>query len=342
MSYGAQPVAGSEADTLTRAIADGSVVDVRFPSWLTSEQGRRLCRALASPRQALRSFSFIRRPATDWPNDFPPDLLEFEVARALARVRTLKVLHVDVMDVDLACAGAILRSTSIEDLHLGDGVSAACAVVTANELRPNTSLRRLSIQNSRFGNSGAVAMAASLCFNTTLEELSLTECNVCEEGALALAGALCVSRSLLSLSLHGSQIGTAGVTAIARSLRADSSLTSLDVGLGITATGAEELAAAMECAPALASISFECEAADTVARVLAGALRGNRTLRHLAMGGDALGDGGVMALARAVSVNTTLETLEIWWVTASPAAVGQLQREWASTRDADGLKILNA
>jgi hypothetical protein len=150
-------------------------------------------------------------------------------------------------------------------------------------LRTNRYLSKLTLGSvearHKFGDAGGKALAGALKVNTTLTELNLDSCGL--KDITELADTFKVIRSLLVFSLKWNKLGDAGGKALAGALKVNATLTVLDLWM--------------------------CDLENITE--LVNALRVNRSLSKLDLGGNKFGDAGGKALAGALKVNTTLTEL---------------------------------
>lgn len=158
----------------------------------------------------------------------------------------------------------------------------------AKKLANNKKLKKLCLIKTKHTAKHAVLLAAALETNNVLESLELGELKILDEGVCALAAALRVNQSLTSLTLSMTGMGTTGVKELASALKTNQTLTHLSIGghfEGLTDTGFKSLG---------------------------GLLGSNQTsLTSLDVGNSHVGPSGIVALAKGLSTNTALTTLDL-------------------------------
>uniref|UniRef100_A0A7S1J7W3 F-box domain-containing protein n=1 Tax=Eutreptiella gymnastica TaxID=73025 RepID=A0A7S1J7W3_9EUGL len=153
-------------------------------------------------------------------------------------------------------------------------------------LEEPSTIQRLQLVDNRLGISGIKEIAEGIRVNNSMEDLNLGHCGIADRGARAVGAALEENSRLRGLNLAGNQITDDGVVALARGLISNSGLNALD----------------------LTGNHLTCLAAEVVAE----ALQVNGHLKALAMNGTGdIQDPGCIALAQALTVNNSLQSLSV-------------------------------
>lgn len=207
--------------------------------------------------------------------------------------------------------------------------------------RDDRHLTKLDLAGLNIGNSGAIALGASLATNTCLESLSLSynlisstgivpllntvnannvksldlmSNSIGDGGAQALGNMLSSRKAKLeNLSIRNNYIGPKGAIQLAHALRDNCSLEQLD--LGTNSIGNDGATAISELLHVNKTLQWLCLWSNNLdsegVRKIALSLRENTTLEVLYLGGNVIGNDGAMALAEMLRHNTTLKSLHI-------------------------------
>ena len=94
------------------------------------------------------------------------------------------------------------RSMFVPDCKIGD----TGAVMLAEILKHNNTLKHIVIKNNNIGDKGAIALADSLKYNTTVRFIDLSYNKIGEKGIVALATAIKQNTTLEFICLDGVDI----------------------------------------------------------------------------------------------------------------------------------------
>ncbi|XP_070709093.1 leucine-rich repeat-containing protein 34 [Pempheris klunzingeri] len=238
--------------------------------------------------------------------------------------------------------GSALRSLDLtfNDIHT-DG-----AEVLANSLQCNSTLLSLRLSGNKIGNRGAMHLARMLQVNTTLKELEVADCDLATQSVVALAIVLKSNKTLCSVDVSRPLLFShqeEWATHFSQMLAVNGSLVELHLGkMGLTDTGMERLTQGLWLNRSLRYLDLRCNRVtrDGV-RHLAAVLKQNPTLeivdlsanriedegavclseavawpgcalRELSVISNNIRTEGLLSLAQAMTVNTTLDHMYIW------------------------------
>ena len=194
----------------------------------------------------------------------------------------------------VALRGLLANATKMKQLNMINvGLDNSGMEILAEGLTYNASLTDgvLDLSENDIGDQGLQALAFSLASNTNLRELRLANNNIGDVGLETLADSLARNRALRVLSIaRNTAITVSGVRSVSRILRS---------------SGLEDL-----CLDGI-NFSYEYHGWNT----LADALSTNNSLVSLSLqcwwGDVSIGDDGLRALARGLSHNSHLKTLDL-------------------------------
>ncbi|KAM9337131.1 LOW QUALITY PROTEIN: leucine-rich repeat-containing protein 34 [Symphorus nematophorus] len=238
--------------------------------------------------------------------------------------------------------GSALRSL---DLRFND-IQADGAEVLAKSLQCNSSLRSLRLSGNKIMNRGAMQLASMLQVNGSLQELQLASCDLATQSVIAFAIVLKSNKTLRSVDIsrpllfsqqeewavHFSEmlavnsslvelhLGTMGMTdtgmeRLTDGLRLNNSLRYLDLRCNrVTRDGVRHLAEVLKQHPTLEIIDLssnriEDEGAVYLSEAVAWP---GCVLRELSVSRNNIRTEGLLSLAQAMKVNTTLNHIYIW------------------------------
>lgn len=245
----------------------------------------------------------------------------------------------DVAGVRRLARALVPRTARITELNLTEtSVEDAGAVLLAEALAVNTTLKTLSLIRAEIGAKGSAALARALetnhCLahlelsknildcdatsvmlgrNSHLETLGVNACGIDAVGAAVLSRGLASNATLQFLGLDRNAVGPDGARAIADAIRSHSSLARLnlwraeigDIGVAVMAN-----AVASNTSLHMVNLS-ECNLSDSGAGSLAKAIERNTTLTKLDVSYNAISDAGTAELAASLKVNLTLRVLDL-------------------------------
>uniref|UniRef100_A0A3Q2C7U4 NLR family, CARD domain containing 3 n=1 Tax=Cyprinodon variegatus TaxID=28743 RepID=A0A3Q2C7U4_CYPVA len=211
-------------------------------------------------------------------------------------------------------------------------VGAGGAKKIAEALKTNRTLTKLILCSNHLGDKGTVALAEALTFNHTLLSLQLQSNSISNKGMTALTKALRLNRGLVSLNLRENSIGVEGAKNMAhlhKKILHHHSLLSIIVFLFLGRSLLYVfLSSSMKCywwcweisnfRPSLVFVFpiFLCSLQEnTIGNegviYLAEALKVNTSLQTLCLQGVSAGTSGAVAMAEALMSNQTLQTLDL-------------------------------
>ena len=202
-----------------------------------------------------------------------------------------------------------LRVLKLSDSNIGGHGAASLAVA----LRENKSLTGLDLLGNTIGDHGAAGLATALRENKSLKELFLSYNNIGEHGATGLADALSENKSLTELNLSYNNIGERGAASLAGALRDNKSLTVLNLSdNAIGDHGATGLAGTLRENKSLTKLDLSLNSiGERGGASLASALRENKSLTELDLSRNIIGDHGATGLAGALRENKSLTELDL-------------------------------
>ena len=209
----------------------------------------------------------------------------------------------------------------------------------AQALCVNTSVKTLLFNNCLVYDEGAEALAEMLggngaessgTVNTTLEHFDLSWCRIGPVGAQYLAKTLCVNTSVKTLKLSGNPLGDEGAKELAKILGGNGAESSGTINTTlehvelswclIGPVGAQHLAQALCVNTSVKTLNLSINPLDDEgAKELAEMLGGNgaessgtvnTTLKHVYLSDCSIGPVGILHLAKALCVNTSVKTLK--------------------------------
>ncbi|XP_006637854.2 leucine-rich repeat-containing protein 34 isoform X1 [Lepisosteus oculatus] len=273
------------------------------------------------------------------------------LSKALAdnvSVRGLDLRYNSITDEGAAHLGVLLQeNASLRCLNLmGNDIEVSGAEFIAKALHRNETLKTLQMTGNKIGDKGGMHFAAMLQINSSLEELDLGDCDLDtqsliafaivlnhnknahvinlsrpllfsqqEETTVHMARMLKVNRHLRELHLGKHEMKDFGVERLCDALSFNSTLRYLDLRCNsITRDGAKCLAELLKQNTGLeildlASNRIEDDGAVYVSEALA---MYNNTLKALSIPSNNIGARGLVSLAKALKVNTTLSHIYIW------------------------------
>jgi Ran GTPase-activating protein (RanGAP) involved in mRNA processing and transport len=271
-----------------------------------------------------------------------------ELTAAFPRLPHLR--HLNLSCTDLGTAGfeviapLLPQLSSLESLSLASNRSHQQGVIAlARELPQLARLTQLDLSGNFLFQPGFEALAAAFPFLTALKKLELGFCVAGEEGFFAVAPHLPQLTALEHLDLRCNPCGTPGLQALAAVLPRMTRLMFLNVSvlnpllqqacdflsafrsydsplrvLNISGNLVDEPAAAHLAAMLMSPNGrltkidlLQCGLSNAGVDHLARALRVNTTLQSLGLGFNALDGHGIATLAAALCVNTALTSLDL-------------------------------
>ncbi|XP_078251527.1 NACHT, LRR and PYD domains-containing protein 3-like isoform X2 [Rhinoraja longicauda] len=261
--------------------------------------------------------------------------------------------------VKLVCAALRNPDCKIQTLGLATvGLTDSGAEDLASALSTNTSLTELELSDNRLGDSGVKLVSAALGNpDCKIQRLKLRTVGLTDSGAEDLVSALSTNPSLTELDLTWNNLGDSGVKPVSAALRnPDCKIQTLGLnGVGLTDSGAEDLASALSTNRSLTELDLsgnnlgdsgvkpvstalrnpDCKIqrlrlnnvglTDSGAEDLVSALRTNPSLTELHLGDNSLTDRSVPALRRLILTLPRLKRIRLSENTFSADGQNQLE-----------------
>ncbi|XP_072892029.1 ribonuclease inhibitor-like [Hemitrygon akajei] len=199
------------------------------------------------------------------------------------------------MEIGLTCSGA-------EDL--------------ASALSTNPSLTELDLSDNKLGDSGVKLVSAALRNpECKIQKLWLRKVGLTDSGAEDLASALSTNPSLTKLDLSDNKLGDSGVKLVSAALRnPECKIQKLWLWkVGLTDSGAEDLASALSTNPSLTVLDLSLnKLGDPGVKLVSAALRNPECkIQKLWLDNVGLTDSGAEDLVSALSTNPSLTKLDL-------------------------------
>ncbi|XP_072133414.1 uncharacterized protein [Mobula birostris] len=219
--------------------------------------------------------------------------------------------------VKLVSAALMKSRCKLQELGLRDvGLTDSGAGDLASALRTNPSLTELNLNDNLLGDSGVKLLSAALGNpECKLQKLQLDNIGLTDSGAKDLASALSTNPSLTELNLSVNKLGDSGVKLVSEALRNSKceiqKLWLRDVGL--TDSGAEDLASALRTNPSLTELNLGAnKLGDSGMKLVSAALRNTECkIQKLWLDNIGLTDSGAKDLVSALSTNPKLTELNL-------------------------------
>ncbi|KAM3860405.1 leucine-rich repeat-containing protein 34 [Diretmus argenteus] len=264
-------------------------------------------------------------------------------------VTGLDVRYNNVTDEGAGHLAALLQEENpvLSRLDLmGNGIQVNGAEALAKSLQCNRVLLSLRLTGNKIGNRGAMHLASMLQVNEALQELDLADCDQGTQSVIAFANALNSNRTLHSLnisrpllfshqdevavhmarmlvlnrSLRELHLGKMALTDTALDrlldgLRLNHSLRYLDLSCNrVTRDGAGLLAEVLKWNPTLEIVDLSSNRIEDDGAVHLSEAVGRRgcSLRALSVTRNNIGTVGLLSLAQAMKVSSTLTHIYIW------------------------------
>ncbi|XP_075996614.1 leucine-rich repeat-containing protein 34-like [Genypterus blacodes] len=291
------------------------------------------------------------------------------LAQSLRSRDQLTGLHLGynlITDKGVRHLAALMKESALSSLNLMyNQIQADGAQVLAESLQCNSSLLALSLSGNKLGNTGAMHIASALQVNNTLQEVQLADCDLGTQSVIAFTIALksntclhCVdiSRPLLFshqeewaehcglmlqvncslVELHLGKMGLSdsGLQRLTAGLQLNHSLRYLDLSCNLLSCDAAQLVAELLQQNAtlhildLSSNHIQDEGAENLSQALT---RPGCSLTELSVCRNSIGTDGLLSLAQAVKVNSTLTHMYIWGNQLEEEPVGLVFRELISS-----------
>ena len=204
----------------------------------------------------------------------------------------------------------VMEQQVVEDIAFQYDVTTEQLESIFQELRSNSTLRRLNIPHTRSPVDMAI-LPASLTVNNTLQDLTLS-CDLNDRALEQLSAGLRANGSVTKLKLD-CRITDTGAHHLATMLAVNATLQELDLSHGsITDNGVSHLSQALQHSSSVThlNLSYNEFITNTGAVALGGMLRVNKSLRELNLSGTSVGEEGATALMEGLQHNQVLN--ELW------------------------------
>ncbi|XP_072894458.1 NACHT, LRR and PYD domains-containing protein 3-like isoform X1 [Hemitrygon akajei] len=237
----------------------------------------------------------------------------------LHKCQELRLGENELGDSGVKLVSVALRNAEckIQKLWLWDvSLTYSGAEDLASALSTNTSLTELDMSENELGDSGVKLVSAALRnLECKIQTLEMIDVGLTDSGAEDLVSALSTNTSLMELNLSNNELGDSGVKLVSAALRNPEckiqKLGLIDVGL--TDSGAEDLASALSTNPLLTGLDLsENKLGDAGVKIVSVALRNPECkIQKLRLTHVSLTDSGTENLASALSANPSLTELNL-------------------------------
>ena len=183
----------------------------------------------------------------------------------------------------------------------------------AEQLKQNTTLKRLLLHNCDIATLSAESLAKGLVANQHMVELDISSNEVCDDGIQHLTHALKVNQGLKKVCLNSTGFTSHSAESLAVALATNIYLEELDIGHNALCNdGIQHLEHALKVNKGLKKLDLNhCHLTSQGAVSLANAISANEHLEELNISKNALCDDGIQHLAQALQVNQCLKVLYI-------------------------------
>ena len=171
---------------------------------------------------------------------------------------------------------------------------------------------------------------ALVCRNSRKLSVDLYHCGINDHSFGLMMGELSKqAEACLADALHGvtelnisfNKIGDKGIALISAALQTNTTMTKVDIaGCNMSDDGAESLARALTVNKTLKilDVRYNDIISDTGIAHISTALSTNNTLKKLSIGGETATDEGALSLAAALTANSSMEYLDMYWSSTHP------------------------
>ncbi|KAL5013462.1 hypothetical protein ScPMuIL_007732 [Solemya velum] len=244
------------------------------------------------------------------------------VTRALASAFKENTIteNLDLCDNYLQAEGSIsiskmlMENTFITCLNISNNFIQSDGVAAIAEmLEVNTTLKSLNLAGNQLTDQDAKLFIPALKNNLSLISLDLSNNEFGEQGGIFLAGALSVNESLVNVDLSWNSIRGKGAVAVAQSLTNNLTLEVLDLSWnGFSMAGAKALEQALRINVKLKVLDLMNNRLDNKAtEKLAIGIRRNIGLETLNLNMNPMGEEGMAAMLKAVTVHPCIKILSM-------------------------------
>ncbi|XP_059817478.1 NACHT, LRR and PYD domains-containing protein 14-like [Hypanus sabinus] len=234
---------------------------------------------------------------------------------ALESVEMLSFSGMTLTPMDCAVLSHVIGlCDAIKHLYLG-----ICHIQCEGIQRLGPGLHKcqdLRLGENDLGDSGVKLVSAALRNpECKVQKLGLREVGLTDSGAEDLASALSTNRSLTGLSLSYNKLGDSGVKLVSAALRkSECKIQKLGLrDVGLTDSGAEDLASALSTKPSLTGLNLgDNKLGDSGVKLVSAALRKSECkIQKLGLNNVGLTDSGAEDLVSALSTNPSLTELNL-------------------------------
>ncbi|XP_059817124.1 NACHT, LRR and PYD domains-containing protein 3-like isoform X2 [Hypanus sabinus] len=249
---------------------------------------------------------------------------------ALGSVETLSFSRLTLTPIDCAVLShAIGFCDTIKHLDLEN-----CHIQCEGIQRLGPGLHKcqvLSLNNNKLGDSGVKLVSAALRNpECKIQRLWLRGVGLTDSGAEDLVSALSTNPSLTELDLSYNKLGDSGVKLVSAALRnPECKIQRLWLGdVGLTDSGAEDLASALSTNPSLTELDLsDNKLGDSGVKLVSAALRNPECkIQRLGLWDVGLTDSGAEDLVSALSTNPSLTWLDLTLNSLTDRSVPALRR----------------
>ncbi|XP_059815149.1 NACHT, LRR and PYD domains-containing protein 12-like [Hypanus sabinus] len=196
------------------------------------------------------------------------------------------------------------------------GLTDSGAEDLVSALSTNPSLTGLDLSDNKLGDSGVKLVSAALRNpECKIQKLWLERVGLTDSGAEDLVSALSTNPSLTDLNLSDNKLGDSGVKLVSAALRnPECKIQKLELGdVGLTDSGAEDLASALSTKPSLTELYLSNnKLGDSGVKLVSAALRNPECkIQKLLLEDVGLTDSGAEDLVSALSTNPSLTELNL-------------------------------
>ncbi|XP_072891976.1 uncharacterized protein [Hemitrygon akajei] len=219
---------------------------------------------------------------------------------------------VKLVSAALSISGCKIQKLWLHNVELTD--SGAEDLVSI--LSTNPSLTKLDLSINKLGDSGVKLVSDALRkTECKIQKLELAMVDLTDSGAEDLVSALSTNPSLMELDLSRNKLGDSGVKVLSAALRnTECKIQKLWLAMvGLTDSGAEDLASALSTKPSLTKLDLSYnKLGDSGVKQLSAALRNPECkIRKLKLAMVDLTDSGAEDLVSVLSTNTSLTELDL-------------------------------
>ena len=236
------------------------------------------------------------------------------ISLSISRLSKLRMLAINDNQITEEAADsiavAICNNKQLTELNLNNNLLRKGVDKIANALHAhNIPLESLGLSSNEIPEEAANALADAIKNNCLLEVLNLSNNNLYTGGVITIAKSLANLSSLKSLNFSSNKTGSGAADAIASVILANSWLDTLYLYDNHLETGVNVIANALKQISGLKKLNLndnripECAGED-----LAGAILSNKSLQVVQFANNNLKTKGIVAISRALSNLTELQT----------------------------------